>query len=120
MVEVVHAEALGGHKLRLRFSDGCEGVFDASQIVSASGEMVEPLGSADYFSRVSVENGAPTWPNGFDLDPINLYMELRAAGELVKNGWRLLPPRGGVVTSEMIYELLERADLEDAGLANDD
>jgi len=26
--------------------------------------------------------GAPTWPNGFDLDPINLYMQMRAAGEL--------------------------------------
>jgi hypothetical protein len=23
--------------------------------------------------------GAPTWPNGFDLDPINLYMQLRDA-----------------------------------------
>jgi hypothetical protein len=26
--------------------------------------------------------GAPTWPNGFDLDPINLYVEMRDAGEL--------------------------------------
>jgi hypothetical protein len=26
--------------------------------------------------------GAPTWPNGLDLDPINLYMEMEAAGEL--------------------------------------
>jgi hypothetical protein len=24
----------------------------------------------------------PTWPNGFDLDPINLYMELRDVGAL--------------------------------------
>ena len=26
--------------------------------------------------------GAPTWPNGFDIDPINIYMELRDAGAL--------------------------------------
>jgi hypothetical protein len=26
--------------------------------------------------------GAPTWPNGFDLDPINLYMNMRKSGEL--------------------------------------
>jgi hypothetical protein len=44
--------------------------------------MVEPLKAPDYFARAFVEMGAPTWPNGFDLDPINLYMELRASGTL--------------------------------------
>jgi hypothetical protein len=44
--------------------------------------MVEPLKSKEYFDRVFVELGAPTWPNGFDLDPINLYMQLRDAGAL--------------------------------------
>jgi hypothetical protein len=28
--------------------------------------------------------GALTWPNGFDLDPINPYMELRDAGLLTR------------------------------------
>jgi hypothetical protein len=28
---------------------------------------------------VFIESGAPTWPNGFDLDPIQLYMEMRDA-----------------------------------------
>jgi hypothetical protein len=32
---------------------------------------------------VFVEMGAPTWPNSFDLDPIQLYMELRDAAALV-------------------------------------
>jgi hypothetical protein len=36
----------------------------------------------DYFARVFVEIGAPTWPNGLDLDPINIYMEMKAAGRL--------------------------------------
>ena len=44
--------------------------------------MVEPLKSREYFDRVFVELRAPTWPNGFDLDPINPYMQLRAAGAL--------------------------------------
>jgi hypothetical protein len=39
---------------------------------SSGGSMVEPLQKTDYFNRVFVEMGAPTWPNGFDLDPINL------------------------------------------------
>jgi hypothetical protein len=46
--------------------------------------MVEPLRSPDYFARAFVEMGVPTWPNGFDLDPINLYMELRDAGALTR------------------------------------
>jgi hypothetical protein len=44
--------------------------------------MVEPLRAQAYFNRAFVEMGAPTWPNGFDIDPINLYMELRDAGAL--------------------------------------
>jgi hypothetical protein len=28
--------------------------------------------------------GAPTWPNGFDVDPINLYMQLRDASALTQ------------------------------------
>ena len=34
------------------------------------------------FQRVFIEMGAPTWPNGFDLDPIHLYMQMRDAGGL--------------------------------------
>jgi hypothetical protein len=30
--------------------------------------------------------GAPTWPNGFDDDQINLYMALRDAGALMRVG----------------------------------
>jgi hypothetical protein len=38
-------------------------------------------------------------------------------GTYPKNGWYVLPYRGGPpVTSEMVRELLEEADLEDAGL----
>jgi hypothetical protein len=82
MVDVLRATAEAGHRLRLRFSDGSEGVYDLSAYIALGGEMVEPLKSPDYFARVFVEIGAPTWPNGFDLDPINLYVELRKAGAL--------------------------------------
>ena len=46
--------------------------------------MLEPLKEPAYFARIFVEMGAPTGPNGFDLDPINLYMQLREAGELTQ------------------------------------
>jgi hypothetical protein len=82
MVDVLRLKPLDGYRLWLRFTDGNEGVRDLSDVISEGGIMVEPLKSHEYFNRVFVELGAPTWPNGFDLDPINLYMQLRDAGEL--------------------------------------
>jgi Protein of unknown function (DUF2442) len=82
MVDVLRLRPLDGHRLWLRFTDGSEGVRDLSGLIAEGGMMVEPLKSKEYFDRVFVELGAPTWPNGFDLDPINLYMQLRDAGAL--------------------------------------
>ena len=84
MVDVLRLRALDGHRLWLHFSDGNEGVRDCSGLVAAGGPMVEPLRQPDYFARAFVELGAPTWPNGFDLDPVNLYVELRNAGALTR------------------------------------
>lgn len=84
MVDVLRLRALDGHRLWVRFTDGSEGVRDFSDILAKGGPMVEPLKEPAYFARAFVEMGVPTWPNGFDLDPINLYMELRNAGALTK------------------------------------
>ena len=79
MVDVIRLKPLEGHKLWLRFTDGCEGVRDMADIVMRDGPMIEPLKDPAYFARVFIESGVPTWPNGFDMDAINLYMELRDA-----------------------------------------
>jgi hypothetical protein len=84
IIDVLCLKTLDDHRLWLRFSDGSEGVRDFSDILAQGGPMVEPLRAADYFARAFVEMGAPTWPNGFDVDPINLYMELRDAGALTR------------------------------------
>ncbi len=84
MVDVLRLRPLKERRLWLRFTDGSEGVCDLSGVVEAGGPMVEPLREVDYFARVFVEMGAPTWPNGFDLDPINLYMEMKKGGLLRK------------------------------------
>jgi hypothetical protein len=84
IVHVMRARALDGYRLWLRFTDGSEGVRDLSDLIAMGGPMVEPLKAPDYFVRVFVEMGAPTWPNGFDLDPINLYMRLRDSGALTR------------------------------------
>ena len=82
MVDVLRLKPLEGHKLWLRFTDGSEGVRDLSDVIAKGGPMVEPLKSPEYFARAFVEMGAPTWPNGFDLDSIALHMKTKERGLL--------------------------------------
>jgi hypothetical protein len=82
MIDVIGVRRLGGFKLELEFSDGTVGVRDFGAILQKSGPMVEPLKDAAYFARVFIEDGALTWPNGYDWDPIALHDEMKAAGLL--------------------------------------
>jgi len=82
MIKVTEARALDDRRLWLRFSNGREGVRDFADIFAEGGVMVEPLLDPAMFARVFLEFGAPSWPNGFDLDPIALYREMEAAGVL--------------------------------------
>lgn len=82
LVDVVRLKALSAHRLWLLFSTGEEAEVDLSSLIAGSGVVVEPLKDPAYFGRVFIEMGVPTWPNGFDLDAINLYLECKAAGAL--------------------------------------
>jgi hypothetical protein len=82
LTKVTSLEKLGGFRLRVRFSDGSEGVHDFAALVNEPGPMLEPLRDETYFARVFLEFGAPTWPNGFDIAPEWLRREMAAAGEL--------------------------------------
>ena len=84
MIKVRKIEKLGGYRLRFRFSDDTLGEYDFSRLVSETGPMVEPLRDPEYFARVFLEFGAPTWPNGFDLSPEWLHRELADAGALTR------------------------------------
>ncbi|HTQ13026.1 MAG TPA: DUF2442 domain-containing protein [Rhizomicrobium sp.] len=84
MVDVLKVRAVDGHRLWVQFTDGSEGVRDFADILAEGGPMVEPLKSPEFFARVFLEDGVPTWPNGYDIDAINLYMELRDAGALTR------------------------------------
>ena len=80
MIKIAKIKCLGGHCLRATFSDGMAGEYDFSQIVAEGGPMSEPLRDPAYFSRVFLEDGAPTWPNGFDAAPGWLRREIEAGG----------------------------------------
>ena len=81
-VDVVKVRAMEAFCLWVRFSDGTEGVADLSGLATRGGPMVAPLKDPAFFSRVFVEAGAPTWPNGYDYAPSALYAEMREAGAL--------------------------------------
>lgn len=44
--------------------------------------MVTPLHDPDFFARVFVEDGVPTWPNGYDWDPDALHEAMTREGSL--------------------------------------
>jgi hypothetical protein len=85
MIKVSKIEWLGGHRLRVRFSDDSAGEYDFAALVQESGPMIEPLRDPDYFKRVFLEFGAPTWPNGFDIAPDWLQREIDASGQLKRH-----------------------------------
>jgi hypothetical protein len=82
MIDVIGVRSLGGHKLEIEFSDGTIGVRDFADIFQKTGPMSEPLKDKLYFQRVFIEDGALTWPNGYDWDPIALHDEMKDAGLL--------------------------------------
>jgi hypothetical protein len=85
MFKVAKLKVLGEYRLRATFSDGMAGEYDFAAIVAESGPMVEPLRDPAYFARVFLEDGAPTWPNGFDAAPGWLRREIEARGALARD-----------------------------------
>jgi hypothetical protein len=95
IIKILKVKKLGGFRLHLQFSDGTEGEWDFSRVVAEAGAMVEPLKGLRYFTRVFLQFGALTWPNGFDLDSIALHDEMMSAGALRRTAAkRLIGPSG--------------------------
>ena len=67
LAKVTVVKALPRHRLALTFADGAAGVYDCSG--ELWGEVFEPLKDEKFFAKVYLDFGAPSWPNGADLDP---------------------------------------------------
>jgi hypothetical protein len=70
---VVGVDHLGGHRLRLTFSDGGVRELDVAQALR--GGVFAPLEDEQVFAQVSIDPvaGAISWPIGIDLDPDVLH-----------------------------------------------
>jgi len=82
MIDVIGVRSVGGYKLEIEFSDGTVGIRDFASVSEKTGPMAAPLKDKSYFARVFIEDGALTWPNGYDWDPIALHDEMKEAGLL--------------------------------------
>jgi hypothetical protein len=77
LVDVIGAEVLGDHRLRLTFADGLVG--DVSFTERKWRGVFEPLADPAYFAQVRVDPdiGTVVWPNGADMAPDTLYERVR-------------------------------------------
>jgi len=82
MIDVTGVRHLGGFRLEIEFSDGTAGVRDFRFVTEKTGPMAEPLKDPAYFARVFIDDGALTWPNGYDWDPTALHDDMKKAGLL--------------------------------------
>ena len=81
--KVVEISVPRAYVLKVRFQDGAGGLHDCSALASEPGPIVEPFRDPEFFARVTLDYGAPTWPNGYDMCPDWLRMEMEKAGELI-------------------------------------
>ena len=82
--DVSSVEALPGHRIRVRFHDGVEGIVDLGQRVrSPRAGVFAALADPAVFGLVHIEMGAVSWPGGVDLAPDAMHDELVKNGEWV-------------------------------------
>jgi hypothetical protein len=75
--DVVSLQPLSGHRLRVTFDDGAEGIVSVAEMVQFTG-VFEPLHDAAFFAqaKVNTELGTVCWPNDADLDSDVLYAKI--------------------------------------------
>lgn len=82
--KIVDVKVLAPHVLRVTYRDGFSAVHDFAYLKKEHDNVAAPLADPDYFARVFLEYGALTWPNGFDMCPDWLRMEIEQDGALME------------------------------------
>ena len=82
MIKIVRVEPTEAFRIAVQFSDGSEGEYDLEPLIARDTGMVRILRDPAFFRRVFLELGAVCWPNGFELSPSAIHIELRVQGQL--------------------------------------
>ncbi|ASR50366.1 DUF2442 domain-containing protein [Blastomonas fulva] len=85
MIKITSCKADGDLRLRLTFSDGSTGIWNAAPLLASKDTpLTIPLREPQAFARAFIDNGALAWPNGLELAPWTLHQEMETAGLLSK------------------------------------
>lgn len=72
--EIQSFALLAEKKIYIEFSSGDSGTFDMSPYMKSS--FFSALHNEEYFRRAHLEFGVITWPNGQDISPATMRLEM--------------------------------------------
>jgi len=72
--DIIFVEPLNDFFLKVTFDDGFTKAFDMKPFIG--GGISEELKNPSFFRKVYIDNGALTWPNGYDFCPVFLRNEV--------------------------------------------
>ena len=70
--DAIEVKYISDYRLFVRFKDGKKSAVDLASHLRFIG-LGAALKDHDYFRRVSIEDGALVWPNGYDICPDLIY-----------------------------------------------
>ena len=79
MIKLIHVSPVGHSKLALAFSDGSEGYYDFTTLLSRDTVLTIPLRQPQAFSHFFLELGTLCWPNGLEFNAMSLHVEMTQA-----------------------------------------
>lgn len=71
---VTRLAVLPNHRLDVEFADGTRGIVDMSRDEFRG--VFAPLADETYFAKAFIADGAVVWPNGVDMAPDAMYVEV--------------------------------------------
>lgn len=75
MIRVVNVEPIENYQLKVRLSDGRQGLFDVKPYLDLG--VFQELKDLSYFRSVKTAFGGVAWPNEQDLSPETIECEMR-------------------------------------------
>jgi hypothetical protein len=72
-IKIFEIKALPNYKLHIKYNNGVEGDIDLSEYAGKG--VFSKFSDLNFFNNVWIgNNGAPTWNDEIDIDPINPYL----------------------------------------------
>ncbi len=75
LVDVTQVSTIQHHTLKVTFADGTSGIVKFEE--SFFRGVFKPLLNSEAFAKVTVSDGAVTWPNDLDLAPDQMYDQIK-------------------------------------------